>query len=183
MAEFFPRQTVHWKLEEPAAFRKLTLSVVEMAVLTGVVLRLLRSLALRHPGSSWLYIGGLLALGAVILFGMATAHLGNYPVRHWLWRAPLFGALEAAAEAITSLPLIALGREPIGTARATIADWPLMAFEVLLYRTLAVCLFAAVLAGVVQLVRWVLLRHEHRDHTARAIHDDIVRHTAEHEAP
>ena len=184
MANYFPRQTVAWKqIEEPAAFRKLTLSLVEAAVLTGVVIRLLRSVALRHePGSSWLYLGALIALGAVILFGMATAHLGNYPIRHWVWRAPLFGAVESAAEMLTSLPLIALGREPIGTARATLEDWPRMGLETLVYRTVAVCVFALVLAGVVQFVRWLLLKHEHREHTAIAIPDDIERHTAEHQA-
>ena len=172
MAEYFPRHTVAWKIEEPPAFRRLTLSLVEMAVLTGVVARLLRSMALRHgPADSWLYIGGLLALGAIILFGMATAHLGNYPVRHWLWRAPLFGVVEAAAEALTSLPLIALGREPIGTGRAEMTDWPMLALETLVSRTFAVCVFALLLAGVVQLVRWLLLKHDHRESTAIAIHE------------
>ena len=63
MTNFFPRQTVAWKLEEPPAFRRLTLSVVEMAVLTGVVLRLLRSIALTQgPADSWIYLGGAFAV-------------------------------------------------------------------------------------------------------------------------
>ena len=184
MASFFPRQTVAWKLEEPAAFRRLSLSIVEMAVLAGVVLRLVRSLALTHaPTGSWLWLGGTIALGAVLLFGLTTAHLGNYPVRHWLWRAPLFGAIEASAEMITSLPLIALGREPIGSARMTFAEWPTVAIETILLRTLAICLFSLLLAGVVQVIRRVLLRHDHRTHTAVAIHDEIARTTADHHGP
>ena len=176
MTNFFPRQTVAWKLEEPPAFRRLTLSVVEMAVLTGVVLRLVRSIALTQgPADSWLYLGGAFALGIIVLFGMATAHLGNYPITHWLWRAPAFAAIEAAAELLVSLPLIAAGREPMGSGRATFADWPAMALETVITRVVMMIVFAAVLASVVQLVRRLLLRHDHREHTAIAVHDEIVR--------
>ena len=47
MTTFFPRQSVEWHLEEPAAFRRLSLSLVEMALATGIVLRLLRAFAAR----------------------------------------------------------------------------------------------------------------------------------------
>lgn len=182
MTNFFPRQTVAWKIEEPPAFRRLTLSVVEMAVLTGAVLRLLRSIALTQgPSDSWLYLGGTFALGAIILFGMATAHLGNYPISHWLWRAPAFAAIEAATELLVSLPLIAAGREPLGSSRATFADWPGMALQTTVTRLVAMIVFAAVLASVVQLVRRFLLRREDREHTAIAVHDEMVR-AAEHGA-
>ena len=53
----------------------------------------------------------------------------------------------------TSLLLIAMHREPEGTARADFHDWPSMAVRFLLYSELIVCLWAAVLAGVIQLVR------------------------------
>ena len=30
--------------------------------------------------------------GAVVLFGMCTAHLANFTIRQWMWRAPVFAA-------------------------------------------------------------------------------------------
>ena len=175
MAHFFPRHAVDWRLEEPAAFRKLSLSLVEMAVLTGVALRLYRAIVLGAAGSAgWLAFGVGIAAGVLFLAGMAAAHLGNYPVHRWIWRAPAFGALTGAAEALTGLFLIALHREPLGTARASWADWPSMANTTVLTRTTAVTLFALVLAAVVQGVRVLLLRRSHRDHTLRAVHHERV---------
>lgn len=182
MANYFPRQTVVWKVQETPAFRRLTLSLVEMALVTGVLLRVYRALAYaRAPQGSWLYLGGAIALGTLFLCAMATLHLGNYPVRHWVWRAPAFAALEAVAEALTSLVLVAVRRERIGTGVASYGDWPMLASQTLLFRILAVGLFALVLAGVVQVVRYTLLRREHRAHTAAAIHHaEAVRRTGEH---
>ena len=176
MSSFFPRHTIEWRLEEPAAFRKLSLSLVEMAVLTGVVLRLYRAIVLSlaaEPG--WLFVGASMAVGAAFLVGMATLHLGNYPVHRWLWRAPAFGLVAAAAELATSFVLVLAGREPMGTGRATRDDWASMVPSVLVSRLVTVVVFALVLAGVVQLVRLWLLRRDHRDHTLRAVHDDHVR--------
>lgn len=182
MTNFFPRQTVQWKLEEPAAFRRLTLSVLEMGLVTGLVLRLYRSIALTNgPSDSWLYLGGSFALGALLLFGMATAHLGNYTIRQWVWRVPVFAVIEAAAEMLTSLLLIAVDREPLGTSKAEFVHWPGMAAEVLLTRLLALTIYALVLAGIVQFVRYALLKREDRESTAIAIHEDIERQTAEHD--
>ena len=165
MSSYFPRQTVAWKrIEEPSAFRRLTLSLVEMGLLTGVVLRLYRSLALTHGPNSFLYIGATIAVGAIFLFGMATLHLGNYTIRRWLWRAPAFALLELAGEMIASLALIALHREPWGTARAEFRDWLPMGQGLIVTRFLPLVAFALVLAGVVQAVRLTLLRVEHRDH-------------------
>lgn len=183
MTSYFPRQTIAWKLEEPPAFRRLTLSLVEMAAITGVVLRLYRSLALTHGPNSALYFGGTLALGAVFLFGMVTVHLGNFTVRHWLWRAPAFALVEVAAEMLTSLLLIALHREPLGSGRAELSDWPAVAWRALESHLIAICLFALLLAGIVQLVRHALLRAEHREHTADAIHQEVERVRAEHHPP
>jgi hypothetical protein len=184
MPKYFPHQTVAWKLEEPPAFRRLSLSIIEMAVLTGVVLRLYRTIVVTHgPRESWWYLGGTFAVGIALLCAMATLHLGNYTVRQWFWRAPLFGAIEAAAEALTSLGLIALGRERLGSDHATFHDWPGMAAWIFLWRVTAVVGFAVLLAGVVQLVRYTLLKHEHRLHTVVAVHEEIVRQTAEHEKP
>lgn len=182
MSDFFPRHTIAWKREEPPAFRRLSLSIVEMAVVTGVLFRVFRALALTHgPSGSWLYIGGIVALGATFLLGMATLHLGNYTLRQWTWRAPLFGAIEGAAEAMTSLALTWLAREPAGTQRAHLHDWPQLALRILSWRIALVVLFALVLAGVVRFVRYLLLRRDHRLHTAEKVHEEIARQAAEHE--
>ena len=170
MANYFPRQTVVWKVQETPGFRRLTLSLVEMAVVTGVLLRVYRAFALANASSdSWLYIGGSIAIGVLFLCAMATLHLGNYPVRHWLWRAPAFVGTEVAAEMLVSALLILLHRERYGSARAELGDWPAMAVNALLYRFVVVSTFALVLAAVVQFVRRVLLAREHRTHTAEAV--------------
>jgi hypothetical protein len=179
MAHFFPRHTVAWKaVQEPSAWRRLSLSVVAMAGITGVVLRLYRAFVLGSgaPESFGLAIASF-SLGVVVLCGMATLHLGNYTVRHWWWRAPLFVLVEVAAEMLTSAALLALGAEYRGSAPATMRDWPGMALTALRWRFVVVGSFVLVLAGVVQLVRYLLLKREHRDSTAAA-----VRHSAEHDA-
>jgi len=170
MPDFFPRQTIAWHLERAAGFRGLTLSVIESGLLTGVVLRLFRAMVIARPSAGWWVIGYVVTFG-VVLTGAAALHLGNYTVRHWLWRAPAFGALAAVGEMVTSLPLIALHREPWGnTGRADFRDWPLMARETLLVDVALVSVFALILAAVVQSVRYLLVRHEHRGHTLQAIH-------------
>ena len=176
MPTLFPRHTVEWKLEEPASIRRLTLSVVEMAVLTGLVLRPLRVLLLSQVGrDSWAALGGMYALIAVLLCLAATAHLSNYPVRQWLWRAPAFVGIEVAAEMAMSLVLIAFHREMLGTARADFHDWPRMAMRTLLFRFTTIAVFSVALAAVVQVVRYVLLRHEHRASTVAAVHEESER--------
>jgi hypothetical protein len=153
MSSFFPRQTIEWKLEEPPAFRRLSLSLVEMALLTGVVLRVLRALAFTHGRVSWLFYGLVFILGTLVLLGMTTAHLANFPVRAWGWRAPLFAFVEVAGEMMTSLLLIALGREPEGTSRAEFHDWPSMAMRALVQSELTICLWALLLAAAIVFVR------------------------------
>jgi hypothetical protein len=151
------------------------MSTAEMAVITGILLRVYRSLALsRSAEAGWLYIGGTFALGVILLFGMTTLHLGNYTVRHWLWRAPAFAVLEAITESVASLGLIALHREPLGSARATYADWPGLVREIFGWRVTAIAVFTLLLAAVVQLVRYVLLKKEHRGHTLEAVHHQVV---------
>jgi hypothetical protein len=156
MAKYFPRTTHEIRSDEESAFRALTLSVVEMGLVTGVVIRLFRSLVLTHGSNSWLYLGGMFAIGAVFLFAMTTIHLANFPLRRWLWRAPGLGGLVAAGEMTASLLLIAVGREPNGTVRAELADWPGMAVSVLLFRMTAVCAWALLLAGAVTVARRLL---------------------------
>lgn len=168
MANYFPRQTIAWKVQETPGFRRLTLSLVEMAVVTGVLLRVYRALVLAFAGDgSWVYLGGTFALGVLVLCGVATLHLGNYPIRQWTWRAPLFAAVEAAAEMVTSLLLIALHRERIGSGAASYSDWQYLATRTLLARGVIVLSFALVLAGVVQLVRWLLIRRDKRAEALR----------------
>jgi SNF family Na+-dependent transporter len=153
MTSFFPRHSVEWRLEEPQAFRRLSISLVEMALLTGVVLRLLRALTFTHGRASWLFYGAAFLVGLLILLGMTTAYLANWTLRSWLWRAPLFALVEVAGEMATSLVLIALRREPEGAVRAEFHDWPSMALRAFLQSELSICLWAALLAGVIMFVR------------------------------
>ena len=153
MSSFFPRQTVEWHVEEPAAFRRLSLSLVEMALATGIVLRLLRAFAFTHGHANLVLTIGAVMLWGLILLGMATAHLANYPIQRWAWRAPLFAFVETVGEMATSGLLIALGREAEGTARAHFHDWPSMAARALLQSELTICLWALLLAAVIIVVR------------------------------
>src|SRR4051812_46642124 len=111
--------------------RRFSLSLVGVALLTGILLRLYRAVGLSHGPSSWLYFGGSVVLGVLVLCAMATAHLANYTMKRWLWRAPLFAAVEAVGEMIASLLLIWIHREPSGTTRAEWSDWLPMAGDTL----------------------------------------------------
>jgi hypothetical protein len=153
MSSFFPRHSVEWRLEEPPAFRRLSLSLFEMALLAGVALRILRALTFTHARASWLFYGAAFVVGLLILLGMTTAYLANWTLRSWTWRAPLFALVETAGEMATSLVLIALRREPEGAARAEFHDWPSMALRAFLQSEISICLWAALLAGVILFVR------------------------------
>lgn len=173
MAAFFPQVTGAFRIEETPAFRRFTMSIVEMALVTGILLRLGRALALTAgPNDNILFIAGAVAAGLIWLCGMATLHLGNFTLTRWMWRAPAFVLLEACAEALTSLALIALHREPVGSARAAFADWPGLTAGTFLWRLIAVLSYAAILAGVVQLVRYVLVKRDDRGHTLDAVHSE-----------
>jgi hypothetical protein len=163
MADYFPKHTVTARAQESTAFRRFSLSLVEMAVVTGVLVRVYRSLVLTHGSSSILYIGTMTMIAILFLIGMATAHLANYPLHHWFWRAPAFAAIEVAAEMVTSLFLIWLAREPYGTARAHFADWPGMALRDLLLRSVIVILWSLLLAAIIQIVRTRLVKEEADD--------------------
>jgi hypothetical protein len=176
MPGYFPRQSIAWKRNEAAAFRALTLSAVEFGVLTGVVLRLARALALaRGPvGSSPFIAGAYLAyvvVGTLVLLAATAAYLANYPTRRWIWRAPYFAAMEVVGEMATSALLLALQRERWGSARADWSDLPAMASSTFVLRLAIVCLFAALLAGVVQVVRTTLLRREQREAVVASTHE------------
>jgi hypothetical protein len=171
MVGYFPRHNIAWKVEEPAAFRALTLSVVESGLLAGVVLHLVHALALAYiPEGRWVLFSLLDAVLFLALFAVAAVHLANYPLRQWVWRAPLFATLAALGGAGTSLVLIAIHRERLGSARADWDDWPSMSALALAWNTVSVCVFALLLAVVVHLVRSALIRREQRDMAVEAVH-------------
>ena len=153
---FFPRQTIEWHIQEPRAFRRLSLSLVEMSLVTGILLHVYRAYVLTHRANGWLFFGGSLALGLLFLLFMTTAHLANFPIQRWAWRAPAFALLECASEMVTSLLLIWIGREPLGSARAEWHDWAGMAMGTLATRGLLILLWSLLLAGIVQIVRRVM---------------------------
>lgn len=163
MSDFFPKHTITMRIEEPKAFRRFSLSLIEMAIITGILVRVYRSLVLTHGPSSFGYIAGMMSIALLFVIFMATAHLANYPLHHWLWRAPAFAALEVVGEMLTSLLLIWLSREPNGTVRAHFDDWPGMLTRALLYRGLVVILWSLLLAGIVHLVRTRFVKEEEDD--------------------
>jgi hypothetical protein len=85
MPAFFPVKTAA-QLDETRAFRRLSYSVVEMAVVTAVVLRVYRALVLL-AGANVFFLGISFAVGFVVLFGMVTLHWATITVRRWVWRA------------------------------------------------------------------------------------------------
>jgi hypothetical protein len=153
MPSFFPRHTVELKIEEPKAFRKLSYSLVEMAIVTGIVWRIYRVVALTHGANNWLYAFVVITLAAIFLIGMLTAHLANYPLHQYLWRASAFAGIEVVAEMAMSALLISLGREANGSVRAHWDDWPGMALNALLLRGLIFIGWGLILAGVVKLLQ------------------------------
>jgi hypothetical protein len=161
MASYFPRHTVEMRVDETKAFRRLSFNLLEMALVTGVVLRLYRSIVLTHGSpTSWVYIVGTFVLGVVFVGSMSTGHLANYPIRKWIWRAPLFALWVVVGEMAASTLLIWGGREPTGTARAGWHDWPSLALSTLWTRELTVCVWAALLALIVTIVRRTIVAAE-----------------------
>src|SRR4051812_21772424 len=79
-----------WDFEEPAALTRIARSPVELAMITGVVIRLFRAVVLTQGDASSAFLAAALVLGTLFLLGMATLHLGRFPVKEWPWRAPLF---------------------------------------------------------------------------------------------
>jgi len=162
MSQFFPRKTTEIRIREPRAFRRLSYSLIEMALVTGVVVRTYRLVILTHGGNNWLYLGATFAVCAIFFLGMVTAHLANFPLHQYMWRAPAFAGVEVAAEMVTSALLIAIGHEANGTVRAHWDDWIGMGLNALLIRGIAIIVWSAILAGSVQLVRRTVV-HEDED--------------------
>ena len=174
MSSYFPRHTADWRIEEPAILRRLTMSIIETSVIAGVAVRLLRSITLTYGGENILYLAGTLALGVTILFGLLAAHLSNYTLRTWLWRAPTFALLEGLAEVATIAVLIAFKREPLGSReRAEFSDLAQIAEQTMLLRFTSIIAFALVLAAVVYAVRYVLIKRERSASAAEAVRAEM----------
>jgi hypothetical protein len=156
-------KTSEWDFEEPAAFTRIARSPVELALITGVVMRLFRAVVLTQGNASSSFLGAALVLGTLFLLGMATLHLGRFPVREWPWRAPLFAVFETAGEMAVSLLLISLHREPWGTARAEFTDWQPMVTGVLFWRVLGVSVWALLLGTTVSFIRGRVLKDTGRE--------------------
>jgi hypothetical protein len=154
MVRFAPTQTGAWDAYEASAVQKFSRSLPAMAIATGVVWRLCRALFLgAGPTDSPLFFGSVIALGVLVFFGMATLHVGNYPLKRWLWRVPVFALVEALAEVGMAAVLIALRREPNGSTLATFGDLPGIATWVLVSHVLVLSAYAGILALVVQGIR------------------------------
>ena len=151
------------RVEEPKAFRRFSLSIVEMGLVTGVLVRVYRSFVLTHGPSSILYIGTMMTIALLFVIGMATAHLANYPLHRWAWRAPAFVGIEMLGEMASSLFLIWLAREPNGTVRAHFDDWPGMMIRALWIRGGVVVIWSLILASIVQFTRTRLVTEEADD--------------------
>ena len=160
-----------WDLEEPAAFTMIARSPVELALITGVVMRLFRAVVLTQGEATSTFLAAALVLGTLFLLGMATLHLGRFPVREWAWRAPLFAVFETVGEMIVSLILIALHREPWGTARAEFMDWQAMATGVVFWRVLAVSVWALLLGVTVSFIRGRVLKETGREVEPKTLPD------------
>jgi hypothetical protein len=154
MVRFAPTTTGAWDAYEASAARKFSRSLLSMALVTGVVWRLARAVFLgTGPTESPLFFGSVIALGVLVVFGMATLHLGNYPLKRWLWRVPVFAAVESLAEIGTSAILIAAGHEPFGSAVAEWSDLSTIAATVMSTHLVVLSAYGGILAAVVQGIR------------------------------
>jgi Na+-transporting methylmalonyl-CoA/oxaloacetate decarboxylase gamma subunit len=152
-----------WDLDEPPAFARLARNPFELALITGILMRLFRAVVLTHGNATTTYLGAALVLGTLFLLAMATLHLGRFPVREWPYRAPLFAIFETVGEMLVSLILIALHREPWGTARAEFVDWQAMATGVVFWRVLGVSVWALMLGLTVSFIRGRVLKETGRE--------------------
>jgi hypothetical protein len=164
MAEFFPRASIQWAhLDEPHVVRRLTTMVVPMAIAAGLVVRLFRTVWFSALTTSLSTVVVYYVVMVIVACGMLTLHIGNYTVRTWIWRVPAFAAIDAATESMVSLVLIAAGKEAKGASElASLADWPSIATTIVWDRAWLFIPFAVLLGGMVQLVRYLVLKPEQR---------------------
>jgi hypothetical protein len=173
MSPFFPESPFSGTRVD-SLLAKIPRSLIPMAVFTGIVVHSYIWLVLARASVNFGWIALLLAFSGrfVLLLALATVYLGNHPVRQWIWRAPAFAALEIAVEAIMVAVLIRIRIERIGTEHAHRTDWWGIVSDIMIYHGIAILVFSAILAVVVQTVRYALLKHEHRDSTAIKIHEE-----------
>jgi hypothetical protein len=154
MVRFAPSTTGAWDAYEASAVRKFSRSLLAMAIVTGIAWRTTRAVFLgAGPTESPLFFGSVIALGVLVFFGMATLHVGNYPLKRWLWRVPVFALVESLAEVAMSTALIAMGREPYGSTVAEWSDLASIAATVLSSHLVVLSLYGGILALVVQGIR------------------------------
>ena len=155
MSHFFPREVIQWRDQRLHPLRAFSLSTIELAAITGIVLRLFRVVAM--SASTPMFVLGLV-MAVLFLCGMLTWHLGNFPLRRWPLRAAWFTLIEASTELGVSSMLIALKVEPLGTGLAGWHDWWSLAGQTLIERVVIVLLYSLMLAASVQIVRRMLDR-------------------------
>ncbi len=163
MVAFFPRETIRWTaIEEPTLVRRLSIALWPLAIGAGVGVRVAHAALFGLNSGSW-WVASLYA-AALLLFacGALTAHVGNYTLRTWVWRVPLFALAEAMIEALASLTLIMVGMEPLGVERATVAQWPAIALTIIRNRMLLLGGFGLLLAVSVTAARYVLYKPTER---------------------
>lgn len=154
MVRFAPTSASAWDAYEASALRKFSRSLPAMAIATGIVWRIARAAFLgAGPTNSPLFFGSVIALGVLVVFGMATLHVGNYPLKRWIWRVPVFALLESLAEVGMSVVLIAIGREPYGSTMAEWSDLASIAATVISTHLVVLSLYGGILALVVQGIR------------------------------
>jgi hypothetical protein len=157
MAEFFPRESIVWRLHEPSVLRRLSVALVPYALAVGVALRVFRwaMLAFVQPSAALAFLATTM-LGVLLLGALSAGHLANFPLSTWRWRAPAFALVVVVGESLASLALTVLGQERVGRASATLADWLPTTLGLVWSRLLIVAAFAAVLAVIVTLMRRTL---------------------------
>lgn len=155
MSRFFPREVIQWRDQRLHPLRAFSLSTLELAGITGIVIRLFRVVAM--SASTPMFVLGLV-MAVLFLCGMLTWHLGNFPLRRWPLRVVWFTLIEASTELGVSSMLIALKLEPLGTGLAGWHDWWSLAGQTLLERVVIVLIYSLMLAASVQLVRRMLDR-------------------------
>ena len=173
MTPFFP-ESPFTGTRVDSMIARIPRSLIPMALVTGILVNSYILFVLTRASANFGWVALLLAFAGrfVILLAVATVYLGNHPVRQWIWRSPAFAVLEAAAEAITVAIFIELGVERIGTDHAHWPDWWGIVSDIWIYHISAILVFSLILGIVVQIVRYALLRQEHRDTTAIRIHDE-----------
>ncbi len=168
MTRFFPREVIQWRDQHLHPLRAFSLSTLELAGITGILMRVFRSVVFTSTMSSnaaILILG--MVVGVLFFCAMLTWHLGNFPLRRWPLRAAAFWTIEAVAELGTSSVLIAVKHEPLGTRLAVWHDWWSLAGNTLVTNAIIVLTYTLILAACVQLVRRLLDR-KRRNETAQA---------------